>query len=185
MNLPTGADVVPWLGIFVAFVVLQRLSELALSARNARRLAVRGARRLQVDGFAPLVAVHVLFPLALIAEVLLGGARPGVAWPWWLGLWLVAQGLRYAAVRALGERWNVRVIVVPDAPQIRRGPYRILRHPNYAAVAIELIAAPMMFGAWRTMIALSILNALAVMRRIRLEERALAPPLLDELEAKH
>jgi len=76
-------------------------------------------------------------------------------------------------VRTLGERWTVKIWVLPGEPLVERGPYRWLRHPNYVAVVLELIAAPMMFGAWRTTIVITLLNALALRVRIREEEKAL------------
>lgn len=171
--LHAAPGTLPALAAFLVVLACQRAAELALSARNARRLLARGAHEVRADGFPWLVAIHTAFPVALAAEVLAGGAAPGAAWPAWLALWLGAQALRLAAMRALGARWNVRVIVLPGAPPVRSGPYRLLRHPNYAAVVIEFIAAPLLFGAWRTMILFSIVNALALVRRIRIEERAL------------
>lgn len=162
-----------WLAAFVALIAIQRFAEVVISHRHGRRLRARGARLREDDGFVLIVAVHGLFPLLLVAEVILLGARPGAAWPAWLGLWLGAQALRYASVRALGERWHVRVLVPPGAVPVRRGPYRFLRHPNYVAVVVELAAAALLFGAWRTMIAISLLNGVALARRIRVENRAL------------
>jgi methyltransferase len=106
--------------------------------------------------------------------MLLAGARPGALAPFWLGLWLAAQALRAAAIRALGERWTVRVLVLPGAPLVRSGPYRLLRHPNYLAVGLEFVAAPLLFGAWRTALAFSLANLALLAVRIRCEERALA-----------
>lgn len=159
---------------FLAFLVAQRSHELILSARNARRLLARGAREHGREHFPALVLLHALCPLALIGEVLGLHARPGGLAPLWLALWLAAQGLRWAAMWALGERWSTRVIVLPGAPLVRRGPYRWLRHPNYLAVGIELLAAPLMFGAWRTALVFSAVNLVALRVRIRCEERALA-----------
>lgn len=160
----------------VAFLVLlatQRVAELVLSAGHSKRLAARGALQYGARHFPLLVFLHVLFPIALVAEVLVLDVRPGGLWPGWLVLWIAAQLLRYAAVRTLGERWTVGIWVLPAAPLVKRGPYRFLRHPNYVAVAIELLAAPMMFGAWRTAILVSALNLFALSIRIRAEERAL------------
>jgi len=158
---------------FIAFVTCERLFELWLSARNARRLAARGAVEHGRGHFPLFVALHVLFPLALVAEVLFLGTRPGTAWPAWLALLVAAEALRLAAIRALGGFWNVRIWVLPGAEPVRRGPYRFLRHPNYLAVTLELLAAPMMFGAWRTALVVTALNAAALAVRIPAEERAL------------
>ena len=172
-----GAPVRPipaWgLAWFLVALAVQRFSELVHSASNVKRLVARGARQAGARHFPLLVVVHVLFPAMLVAEVLVLGARPGPLWPTWLGLWLAAQVLRYAAVRALGERWTVGIWVVPGAPLVRRGPYRVLPHPNYLAVVVELMAAPMMFGAWRTAIVIGTINLVALSIRIRAEEQAL------------
>lgn len=171
-----GAPVLIWLSAFIAVVAVQRFSELLISQRHGRRLREQGARLHPDDGFGAIVAVHVLLPLLLAGEVLLLGARPGAVWPVWLGLWLGAQGLRYASIRALGHRWHLRVLVPPEATPLRHGPYRFLQHPNYAAVVVELVAGTLMFGAWRTMIVISLLNGFALARRIRVENRAVRPP---------
>lgn len=161
------------LAVYVVVLAVQRVAELVHSAHNERRLRARGAIEHGAGHFPWIVALHALYPVLLAAEVLALGARPGPAWPLWLLLWLVAQALRYAAVATLGERWTVRIWVLPGAPLVRRGPYRWLRHPNYVAVILELVAAPMMFGAWRTAFVVSVLNLLALRARIRQEESAL------------
>jgi methyltransferase len=89
-------------------------------------------------------------------------------------VFVVAQALRFWTIASLGERWNVRVWVVPGMAPVRTGPYRFFPHPNYLAVVAELIAGPMMFGAWRTALAIGIANAAALTVRLRVEERALA-----------
>jgi heavy metal translocating P-type ATPase len=166
--------VTPALAAFLVVLALQRGAELLLAARNERRMRARGGIEHAAGHFPLIVLVHLLFPLALVVEVIVGGVRPPAAWPVWLVAWLAAQGLRYAAVAALGDRWSVRIWTVPGEPPVRRGPYRFLRHPNYVAVALELAAAPLMFGAWRTALAITALNAIALAIRIRAEERALA-----------
>ncbi|MFI5371237.1 MAG: isoprenylcysteine carboxyl methyltransferase family protein [Candidatus Eisenbacteria bacterium] len=167
------------LALFLAVLLAQRTGELIHSAANTRRLVASGAREHGAGHLPLIVMVHVLFPLCLASEVVFLGARPGRLWVMWLVLWLGAQALRLAAVRALGERWSVRILVLPGAPLVRRGPYRVLRHPNYLAVVIELLAGPLMFGAWRTAIAISLLDLVALGIRIRVEETALrsAPPV--------
>ena len=172
MSLPALSPGVV-LAMFLAVLAAQRIGELVLSARNERILAARGAREHAAGHFPLLVFVHLLLPALLVVEVLVLGARPGALWPLWLAGWLAAQALRYSAVRALGERWTVRIWVLPGAPLVTRGPYRFVRHPNYIAVVLELLAAPLMFGAWRTALVVSAVNALALAVRIRAEEKAL------------
>ena len=159
---------------YLALTTLQRFGELALARHNGRRLRALGAREYGRGHFPAIVALHTLLPIALTAEVLLLHARPGALAPLWLGLWVAAQALRYSAVQALGPFWNVRVLVVPGMPRVRRGPYRWLAHPNYVAVVTEMFAGPMLFGAWRTAIVFSLLDLLVLRVRIRCEEQALA-----------
>jgi len=159
---------------FLVYHAAERTFELILSARHVRRLLARGAREHGRGHFPALVAMHALFPLALVAEVLVLGARPDRLAPLWIVLFVAAEGLRAACMRALGPFWTTRVIVLDGAPLVRSGPYRFLRHPNYLAVVIELLSAPLMFGAWRTALVFSIANLVALRVRIRCEERALA-----------
>ncbi len=162
-----------WFGVYLGVLAIQRVGELVLSARHERQLRALGAREFGASHFPWIVGVHALFPILLGIEFFALGARPGPGWPVWSALWLTAQALRYAAVWALGERWTVKIWVLPGEPLVTRGVYRWLRHPNYVAVVLELIAAPMMFGAWRTAIVITLLNALALRERIRAEDRAL------------
>jgi methyltransferase len=160
------------LAAYLIVVVSQRLFELWLSRRNLARVSERGAVEVGAAHFPLIVALHSAYPVALVAEIW-RGARPGAAWPAWIALWLAAQGLRLAAIRALGERWNARIVVLPGEPPVKRGIYRWLKHPNYVAVALEFVAAPMLFGAWRTALGATLGNALAMALRIPAEERAL------------
>jgi methyltransferase len=170
-----GAGVpVAGLALFLVLLATQRARELTLSARHERALRLRGAVEHGGTHFPLLVALHVLFPALLIAEVLALGARPPASWPAWLAVLLAAQALRLWTMVALGERWTARIWVVPGEALVTGGPYQFLRHPNYVAVVLELLAAPMMFGAWRTAIVIGVLNGLALSVRIRAEDRALA-----------
>jgi methyltransferase len=159
--------------LYFSVLLLERGFELGLSRRNAARMRLRGAEEYGRKHFPLFVVLHTLFPLALAWEVLSLGARPGPAWPVWLVALVLAQALRIGAIRALGEFWNVRIWVLPGAAPIRHGLYRWLRHPNYIAVVVEVVAGPMLFGAWRAAVLCSLLNAIALAIRIPIEERAL------------
>jgi len=169
-----GAAPLAALAAYLLFVIAHRLYELRVSARNERALEARGAYEVGRSHFPLFVALHALFPLALAAEVLVLGARPGGLWPLWAALLAVAQALRVAAHRALGERWTARVWVMPGVAPVSRGVYGWLRHPSYVAVTLELAAGSLLFGAWRTALAASALNLVALAIRIPAEERALS-----------
>lgn len=160
-------------------MIAQRIGELAMSARHIPRVRARGGREYGRKHFPFIVAVHTLFPIALILELARFGVHPPRYWPVWLAIWLLAQALRYSAIRALGDRWNVRVWVIPGLAPVASGPYRWLRHPNYVAVVAEFIAVAMLFGAWRTAVGISLLNAVALAVRIRCENDALQRAAVD------
>jgi methyltransferase len=74
----------------------------------------------------------------------------------------------------LGHAWNTRVIVVPGAELVRRGPYRYLSHPNYVAVVVEGFALPLVHAAWITAAVFTVLNAVLLTVRLRVETTALS-----------
>jgi methyltransferase len=159
---------------FLCAIGAERVAELALSRRNARLAFARGAVEAGAAHFRWMVAVHALFlPCCALEVLLLRRPFPGALGWAALALSLGAQGLRWWAIASLGERWNVRVIAVPEAAPLRSGPYRFARHPNYAAVAVEMAAVPLVHGAWICALLFSALNAVLLRGRIRIEEQAL------------
>src|SRR5678815_4307251 len=89
--------------------------------------------------------------------VLLDRPFPGAVGWMALAVVLGAQALRYWAIATLGWRWNTRIVVVPGAPPVTGGPYRFVRHPNYVAVIAEMVALPLVHGAWLTALAFTCL----------------------------
>lgn len=159
----------------VALVALQRLSELRLARRNAARARAGGAREFGAGHYPAFFVLHAAWLVAWPAEAWIRGPQLGALAPMALLLFLGAEMLRYAAIASLGGRWNTRILVFPGAPPIRRGPYRVLRHPNYVAVSVELAALPLVFGAIVSAAVVGALNlALLLLVRIPAETRALA-----------
>ena len=158
----------------VGAVALERVAELRLSRRNAMWAFARGAVEKERGQYQVMTAFHLLFLIACVGEPLLLDRTftPALAAPC-IVLLLCAQALRWWAITTLGPRWNTRVIVLPDAEPVTGGPYRWLRHPNYVAVIIEMIALPLASGAWITATLGSLGNALLLRARIVTEERAL------------
>jgi len=154
----------------VALVAVQRLAELLWSARNARRLRAAGALEYGAGHYPLLVLLHAGWLAALLFLVPEDSA---VYWPAAF-LFIALQPVRLWIIASLGPRWTTRVLVSPGLPRIRRGPYRWVRHPNYALVAIEIAVLPLAFGVWEIALVCSLLNALLLFHRIRVEEAALA-----------
>ena len=159
---------------FLVFLGLERLGELWLSRRHATALFARGAIEIGQRHYRFMTIFHSAFLGACAGEVV-GLQRPFPGgWGWAaLAVALSAQALRYWAIAALGERWNVRILVLPEAPPVVRGPYRWVRHPNYVAVILEMIAVPLIHGAWATAVLFTLGNAALLLIRIRTEEQAL------------
>jgi methyltransferase len=159
---------------FILLLGVERLYELRISKRNATRALAEGAVEVGSHHYRVMTAFHTAFLLCCVAEPWLFRREfPGVAGLVALGIALLAQLLRYWAISTLGDRWNTRVIVKPDAAPITTGPYRFIKHPNYVAVVLEMISVPLIHGAWLTAVAFSIGNAALLAVRIRAEERAL------------
>lgn len=159
---------VSWPAIAVlTFVTLQRLGELALARRNTARLLARGAVEHAAGHYPLIVGLHAAW---------LGGLW-WLAWdnslePLWLALFFVLQAGRVWVLATLGERWTTRILVLPGEPAVTRGPFRVMRHPNYLVVAGEIAALPLGLGLPLFALAFSLLNAAVLTIRIRAEADA-------------
>lgn len=159
----------------VAAVACVRLGELWLARRNTRALLAAGAVERGSGHYPLIVAVHAGW-LAAIALLVPRSAE--VSWPL-IAVFVALQALRVWVLASLGRFWTTRIITLPGAPLVRRGPYRFVRHPNYLLVAAEIAVLPLAFGAWEVALVFSVLNAGVLAWRIRLENEALADRLPD------
>ncbi len=162
--------------LVLGYVVAMRIAELALSRRNERSFVARGARRITPDGFAAIAAVHALWLAGIVVEELALGPTlaesSGLVGPA-AAVAIASEVVRLACVASLGSFWNVRVVVLPGVALVRRGPYRWFRHPNYAAVVVQLVALPLALGLPWTAGAVLVPKLLALRPRLRAEEAAL------------
>jgi methyltransferase len=154
----------------VGVVAVQRLGELWLSRRNTRRLLDQGGVEHGARHYPLIVAVHLAWLAALVLWVD-AGTEP--SWLF-LVLYLALQLARVWILWSLGRFWTVRVITLRDAPLIRRGPYRFLRHPNYVVVSAEIAVLPLVFGAWELALGFTLANLAILRHRITVENAALA-----------
>jgi methyltransferase len=154
----------------IAAVAVERLVETAYAARNARTLFARGAVEIGRGHYPLIVALHASWLATLVLAL---PPEPAIAViP--LILFVLLQLLRMWVIATLGPYWTTRIVTLAGAPLMRHGPYRFLRHPNYVIVAGEIAVLPLVFGETWVAVVFSILNAVMLSWRIRVEDRALA-----------
>jgi len=159
-----------WLYVVLALVALQRLGELVWSRRNERRLRAEGAVEAGRAHYPFFVTLHA----AWLASLLLLVPSDTVPNPYLLSAYLGLQLLRLWTMATLGRFWTTRILTLPGAPLVRRGPYRWFRHPNYLIVIAEIVTLPLAFGAVAIALIFSAANLILLAVRIRAEEAALA-----------
>lgn len=158
-------------------VAIQRVFELRKSQQHSQILRVK--YQAQEYGHMQLIFMKGLHTFWLIACLLepwffnRSWNQPFFAFGFLL-LFFVGQSLRLAAIQALGVQWNIRILVAKQLPRVRNGVYRYISHPNYAGVAIELIALPMILKCYYTAALATLANALLMIFRINRENQALA-----------
>ncbi len=154
----------------VLAVALLRVAELVYARRNERRLRAAGGVEHGARHYPLFVILHGAWLGALFALV----PADAQVFPWPLAAFALLQLARLWVILSLGRYWTTRVIAVPGAPLVRRGPYRWLRHPNYLVVMLELAVLPLAFGAWQIAVVFSVLNVVLLWHRIRVEDAVLA-----------
>ena len=154
----------------LGLVAVQRLAELALARSNTRRLLARGAREVGRAHYPLFILLHGSWLVAIALTT------PLMTQPNWVlvGLFVALQLMRVWVIATLGPYWTTRIITLDEAPLVRRGPFRFVRHPNYLTVVGEIAVLPLAFGNWPVALIWSGLNGLLLWHRIRVESAALA-----------
>jgi methyltransferase len=155
--------------LLLAFVTVQRFAELALARRNTQRLRAVGAVEYGRAHYIAIVALHAVWLAGLWG---LGYDRP-VDRVFLVGFG-VLQAARIWVIASLGRRWTTRIMVLAGETMVRRGPYRLIRHPNYLIVMLEIAVVPLALGLPLYAAVFFALNVLALRVRIRAENAALA-----------
>jgi methyltransferase len=168
----------PLFSALVALVGLMRLLELARSRRNRRALQAGGARPVTEPHFRAMVLVHVSVLAGALLEAWITRRAPAPALAAsMLLLVLGANALRLWVIATLGAHWNVAIMdSIRDQPGwgvVTAGPYRLVRHPNYVAVFVELCALPLVHAAYFTAALGAAAHLLVLYHRIRAEEEVL------------
>jgi len=158
--------------IFITFLIFQRFTELYISKRNEKWLLSQGAIEYGRKHYPYIVALHTLFIISLIAEYYLTGGQSisYIA----LSLFILLLAFKYWVLSSLGTYWNTRIYRVPGAVAVRKGPYKLLKHPNYVDVVLEIAIIPLVFHLYYTALIFSVLNAIMLSVRIRVENKVWA-----------
>jgi methyltransferase len=154
--------------LLLAAVTAERIAELFLARRNTAALLKKGAVEVAPQHYPAIVLMHALW---LASLWILGATR--VINPAWLAVFLSLQGLRAWTLMTLGPRWTTRIIILPGAPLVTNGPYRIVSHPNYLVVVGEIAVLPLCLGLPWLALVFSAANAILLWIRIRAETSAL------------
>lgn len=158
----------------LAAVGCARLFEMRLSRQHQRQLARLGLPVEPEPGFPMMVALHASILVGSAIEVV-GGHRPlipALAIPAAL-CFLAANALRLWVIHTMAAHWNVRVVNTISLGVVSTGPFRFVRHPNYVAVFVELLALPLIHGAYGTALMGALVHAVVLAKRVRLEEHTL------------
>lgn len=159
--------------IIIIIVITQRLVELIIAKRNEKWMRNQGAFEAGAGHYPIMVMMHISFFISLLLEVLVINKPLSPLWIPLLSLFLIAQIARVWCLTSLGKFWNTKIILLPGAEVVKKGPYKFIRHPNYVIVTTELLVLPLLFSAYFTAFVFSFLNLWMLSVRIPTEEKAL------------
>jgi methyltransferase len=163
-----------WIHIFLLVLAAERGLELFLARRNQILMRNSGGIEYGAAFSKVIVIFHTCWFAAFALEASIRGAVPPVSPEAPALAFLFLQSGRYWCIASLGKFWNIRIIVLPSAKLVRTGPYRWLKHPNYAVVLLEIFLYPMLCGCWTTAVLFGAANVFILKERIRQEDSALA-----------
>jgi len=158
--------------VFLAFLITQRLSELYIARQNEKWLLKQGAVQYGQSHYPFMVGMHTLFIVSLIVEYNLRDNTPFNYY--FLLAFILVLSFKFWALSSLGKYWNTKIYRVPGVYPVKKGPYKIFKHPNYMEVVLEIAIIPMVFNLYYTAIIFSVLNAAMLYVRISVENKVWA-----------
>jgi methyltransferase len=168
-----GLSVIAFLALLLAVAAL-RIVELQISKRHQKQIVADGGAKVTDPKFRWMVLLHTLVIVGAAVEVVFLH-RPflPVLAAISFALFLVANVIRWWVIRTLGEHWNVQIMDSTKLGVVTSGPFRYVRHPNYAAVFLEMFFLPLIHTAWITAVAGSLAHVVVLTQRLSTEERVL------------
>lgn len=159
--------------LIISMVIFQRLIEIVVAKRNEKNMLAQGAYEVGASHYPFMILLHACFFISLITEVFIFDRPLSSFFLLLFFIFLGVQALRIWCLTSLGQFWNTKIIILPGADVVKRGPYVYFRHPNYLVVCIEILLLPLMFQAYFTAVCFTFLNFIMLAIRVPTEERAL------------
>ncbi|KQL42389.1 hypothetical protein AN960_02900 [Bacillus sp. FJAT-25509] len=161
------------LKIIFLFIIIQRVIELGIAKKNEKKLKMRGALEFGQEHYKFFIILHSMFFISILIEnYFIQYIEIGFL-TFLLIVFVILQLARVWVISTLGERWNTKIIILPNEKLVKRGLYKYIKHPNYIIVTIELLVIPIMFHAYITTVIFSVCNLILLKVRIREENKAL------------
>lgn len=161
------------LKIIFLFIVLQRVIELGIAKKNEKKLKMLGALEFGQEHYKFFIILHSMFFLSILIEGYFIQYVEIGFFTFLFILFIILQLARVWVISTLGDRWNTKIIILPNEKLVKRGLYKYIKHPNYIIVTIELLVIPIMFHAYITAVIFSVCNLVLLKVRIREENKAL------------
>jgi len=158
--------------LFILFLIAQRLSELYIASRNEKWLRAQGAVEYGQSHYPYIVGLHTLFIISIITEYMLSTNSP-IDYVF-LILFILLLLFKAWALSSLGKYWNTKIFRVPGTGPVKKGPYKLFKHPNYFIVICEIAIIPLVFHLYYTAIIFTVLNAIMLTVRIKVENKVWA-----------
>jgi methyltransferase len=161
--------------LFLGLFALRKVIDQVRSRRNIRRLQRNRQLLPSQDRALPwMLMTHVVFFVLTPLEVgMLGRIFIPTLGISMIVVFVLATLLRWWVTTLLGRQWNSEVVVPGDLQPVTSGPYRVVRHPNYLAVSLELLSAGLIYSAYLSTIMVGALNLYSIIKRIQVEDEVL------------
>ncbi len=158
--------------VIIILIILQRLVELVVAKRNEKMMLAKGAYEVGASHYPYMILLHSSFFVCLIIEVMYSNLSQTPNYLL-LAVFLFLQLMRIWCLTSLKSFWNTKIIILPGATLVKKGPYAFIPHPNYVVVCLEILVLPLMFQAYFTVVCFTLLNFAMLAVRIPVEEKAL------------
>ena len=154
--------------LWIAFLAVWLGS--AFSIKRAARRQSWSSRLVQ--GSLVAIGYFFIFDRAARLSALGKAFVPDATLVAWAGLVMVAAGIAIAiwARAMIGRNWSATVTVKQDHQLVRRGPYRIVRHPIYSGLLLAALGTAIAGREFRGLVGVGFVFA-GFWAKLRLEER--------------